>query len=616
MSRQEPGTTDLLARLRRLFDWSNEKLGEIFDESRLDEIRQWTRRRFSEGAQKLDLPALQATGRKVDRLLEGLLKGTRGRHRDAGERLEGGEARQGSAPGAAGGRRRSEDRPPGQAGAAGRSEVGQEPTELDVQVSKFDIARIEEVAEEGRTLPWGYGKTRTTGMVIDADRLFTYWEVTDPAIEAARAGLGPGGAGAWLNLRVYDVTDRLFDGTNAHSYFDQKVERTDRQWFFHIGKPGSSAVVELGMKSDEGFFVKVVRSGRVDFPRREPSAAADVEWLTVRPDTGEIAHHAIEHHPQETRFGGGAGAPIAVVDWEAGRANGHPQGDGEDRMVALLPGEIVARRWDWQVIFPSDWQEIRRILSWEGPLIRTSWEAGPFFVPVELPSRIEEYHTGGVQVTSREGSTRVIYGPWRVVIRGLGAHAERRVLGVWEMTRTWTEGPLRLSTTGWAEGRSGPGVDTARPGASELLARGASELLVRGASELRLGGASEVFYLGASEVQLGGASETLHLGASEVRVRGASEVRLGGASEWRFRGASEQVLGGASEVGARGASELRLGGASELSFGRASEARLGDAGAMQPRGPLHPDDGGSTGYPPIEGEGSAGSNDDSAQRKG
>ena len=68
-------------------------------------------------------------------------------------------------------------------------------------------------------------------------------------------------------------------------------------------------------------------------------------------------------------------------------------------------------------------------MSWEGPLVRTSWEAGPFFVPVELPSRVEEYHTGDVRITSSAGATRVIYGPWRVVIRGLGARAERRVLG-------------------------------------------------------------------------------------------------------------------------------------------------------------------------------------------
>jgi hypothetical protein len=570
MPQEGSATPDLLARLRKLLERSNEKLTALFDESRLADIRKWARRQFSEGARKRELPVLEETGERVDRLLQRLVKGHDLEQKD-GDQIE-----------------------PDDAGPPG---VGQERAALHVQVSKFDIARTEEVAEEARNLPWGYGRTRATAMFVDADRLFTYWEVTDPAIEDARAQLGPGGPGAWPNLRVYDVSGRIFDGTNAHSYFDQKVERTDRQWFFHIGKPGSSAVVELGLKSHEGYFVKIARSGRIDFPRREPSAAGDVEWLTVRPGTGDIAHHATEHWPHWMGFGGSEGPPITVAHWEGGPADGPSWTDGGDRAVALLPGETIARRWDWQVIFPGDWQEFRRTMGWEGPLIRTSWEAGPFFVPVELPSRVEEFHTGDVHITSREGLTHVIYGPWKVMIRGLGARAERRVLGVWEMTRTWTEGPVRLTTTRWAEGRVGHGIDATRPGASEIFAGGASEVLVRGASELRLGGASEVFYLGASEVQLGGASETLYRGASEVRLRGASEIRLGGASEWRFRGASEQILGGASEVMARGASEQRLAGASEMSFARGSEDRLanasgdGETGRYPP--PRHPGEGGS-----------------------
>jgi hypothetical protein len=553
--------TPLLTGLRRLLERSNKKLSQIFDESGIHGVREWTRRTLSERAAKLELPALEETRKRVDHLLERVLKGVRGepaetvREQAEDEGLDRDSSRRGDA------RERASART-----AADQVEVGQERSELDVQVSKFDIARSAEVAAEARTLPWGYGKSRATAMFVDADRLFTYWEVTDPAIEEARAGLGPGGLGAWLNLRVYDVTGRIFDGTNAHSYFDQKIERSDRQWFFHIGKPASSAVVELGMKSHEGYFVKIVRSGRVDFPRREPAAGADVEWLTVRPESGEIAHQVTEHRPPRTGLGGER-PRISVADWEGGGGRaGPPLDGGEDRLVALLPGETIARRWDWQVIFPGDWQEIRRTLSWEGPLIRTSWEAGPFFVPVELPSRIEEYHSGDVRIATRDGATRVMYGPWRVVIRGLGAHAERRVLGVWSMTRTWTEGPVRLITARWAEGRVGAG-------GSEVLAGGATEMLLRSASEIRLGGASEVFYLGASEVQLGGASETLARGASEVLLRGASEVRLGGATEWRFRGASEQVLGGASEVTLGGASERHLGGASEAFPGRWSGVR-------------------------------------------
>jgi hypothetical protein len=60
---------------------------------------------------------------------------------------------------------------------------------------KFDLGRPTEKAVEVEQIPWGYGQDRVTAMVVDRERLFVYWEVTDEAIERARVGLGvPAGA--------------------------------------------------------------------------------------------------------------------------------------------------------------------------------------------------------------------------------------------------------------------------------------------------------------------------------------------------------------------------------------------------------------------------------------
>jgi hypothetical protein len=145
-----------------------------------------------------------------------------------------------------------------------------------------------EVASE--QIPWSYGRDQVTAMAVDPDRLFVYWELTDPGIERARAQLGTAGGDASLSLRVYDVTGRIFDGTNAHASFDHQIERDDRQWFFDVGKPASTAVVEVGCRSREGRFVRIARSARADFPRRAVAAAGTVEWLTVR--AGAIVRRA------------------------------------------------------------------------------------------------------------------------------------------------------------------------------------------------------------------------------------------------------------------------------------------------------------------------------------
>jgi hypothetical protein len=146
-----------------------------------------------------------------------------------------------------------------------------------------------------------------------------------------------------------------------------------------------------------------------------------------------------------------------------------------------------------------------------------------------------------------DGGFHIVYGPWQVVIRGIGARAERRIVAVWHVHRSWSASTSR-TVRSLGEGES-------TRGASERFAFGASELSRRAASEQRLGGASELYVLGASE--------TLYAGASEWRARGASERLYLGASEWRERGASEARFAGASERLYTGASERTWSGASE-----------------------------------------------------
>jgi hypothetical protein len=408
-------------------------------------------------------------------------------------------------------------------------------------------------------------------MVIDPERLYVYWEVTDDAVAAARSGLGPAGTNAWLNLRVYDISGRLFDGTNAHSYFDHRIERHDRQWFFVINKPTSSACVEVGLKSEEGYFAKIVRSGRAEFPRREPMPGGPVEWLTVRA-TGEIQGY---HH------GGAPGNGAAAGEQGAGGAPGAGPGPGgeapnwgdwtEHFGGFPNPGgnRAVGRRWEWQEQSGAEWTgEVKRT-EWFGPLLRTEWESGPFTYPIEVPSSVVEVRDGGeISVRTENGRVHVVYGPWQVIIRGLGARAERRVLGTWEYKRqvAVSGGFERYAALEGGEGH-------VAPGSSEWMSMGASERSWLGSSELRLGGASELWMLGASEILLGGSSELMYAGASERRLRGGSETMYAGASERMMRGASELTWAGASERMMMGASERALGGASEFPYGGASERK-------------------------------------------
>ena len=432
---------------------------------------------------------------------------------------------------------------------------------------KFDLGPDQEAVPMPQDIPWGYGYDRVTAMPVDPARLYVYWEVTDDAMAAARKQLGAAGERAWLNLRVYDITGRLFDGTNAHSYFDHRLDRHERQWFFGIDKPTSAACAEIGLRSEEGYFVKIARSGRVEFPRREPVGGGGVEWLSVRggsvgqayaggaPGSGGEAHHGAGPGPGPGAPGGGPGRTSPSddewEDWSEGAGFPVPRGQ-----------RLFGRTWTRQEGVTHQWTSDWAKTEWVGPVLRTEWESGPFTYPVDVPEgSIEVQDNGEVSVRSEGGRTHVMYGPWQVVIRGIGARAERRVLGTWEYRRQIAvEGGIERVTTGGAFA----------PGSSEWLLMGASERAWMGASELLFRGGSELWLHGASELSFAGASERAFIGGSEFRFRGASERRLGGATELRIGGATERMFAGASERMYAGASEQAYMGASER-FGGASE---------------------------------------------
>ncbi len=406
--------------------------------------------------------------------------------------------------------------------------------DIRIEQAKFQADGHGPAIDAGE-LPWAYGEDRITVVVRDPDSAYLYWEITDPGIAAARERLGPAGAEGGCALRVYDTTARDFDGTNANDYFDLRVDRADREYFVMIRRPGSTIHVEIGIKTHEGYFQAIARSGRADFPRSAPSPDAALDWMTV---TSAGAPPCTR--PCRSRYAGpepalperqGAG----YVDvWRSGNAP-----PGAEAAPARETGswsshtliERHAERWwkveDWR----TEWRAGLRFLRWE--------HLDPERVAVELLGETP----GHVQF---EGGEMVVYGPWRVTVRGFDGGQGRRVLATWSMRWVQATTPMierwervlgRRVVSAWER---------------EHVVLGGSEahaLLARGASELLALGGSERMWLGASEWVAGGASETLWGGASE-RLFLAASGRLG-ASEWlggseraqasRFLGASEHA---------------------------------------------------------------------------
>jgi len=434
-----------------------------------------------------------------------------------------------------------------------------------VEDSKFQLGPV--VSFESGDLPWSYGENRMTAIVRDPESAFLYWEITDDGIASACSRLGPAGADGWCNLRVYDTSGHVFDGTNANDYFDVRVDRADREYFLMIRRPGSAMHVEIGIKTHEGYFQPIARSGQALFPRSDPSPNTHLEWMTVTSDEDHpaAAPYRSRYSGPEPQLPGRAGAGYVDV-WRAAYAPSFPQQGPVESAPSSSGGtrrsferSVHLERWwhldEWRSEWRGGLRFTRRVDG--GPSEGVQWHEGPFPVDLLDPTRVAIELLGEPSVRLlADGMEFTVYGPWRVTIRGFESEMQRRVLSTWSMRwvraltpmiERWGFGLERTIVSGYER---------------EHVVLGASEshaLFERGASERWRIGASERMWLGASEWVAAGGSETLFLGASQWGFVGASAFAYLGASF--FLGASERV--GASEVWRAGGGASPLGGASD-----------------------------------------------------
>ncbi|MBL7151165.1 MAG: DUF4912 domain-containing protein [Candidatus Omnitrophica bacterium] len=118
-------------------------------------------------------------------------------------------------------------------------------------------------------LPQHYGRDVIVLQVRDPKWLHAYWELQELKEEFHNAR---------LILRVYDISQIIFDGRNAHSFFDIEISGYLGSWYIQVG-PGRSWCAELGFRLNDGTFIKLLRSNTVHTPLDGPSRITDEEWM-------------------------------------------------------------------------------------------------------------------------------------------------------------------------------------------------------------------------------------------------------------------------------------------------------------------------------------------------
>lgn len=152
--------------------------------------------------------------------------------------------------------------------------------ETVVERAKFshpETARPRKVVVE--EIPAQYGENKIILQVRDPWWLHSYWEVTPQALDSLKGRLGDAYWSAKKVVRVYDVTNIIFDGKNAHKFFDIEVSADANNWYIDTGGPGRSWCADIGLRLPSGEFITIARSNTVYTPLDVPSWITDEQWM-------------------------------------------------------------------------------------------------------------------------------------------------------------------------------------------------------------------------------------------------------------------------------------------------------------------------------------------------
>jgi len=153
------------------------------------------------------------------------------------------------------------------------------PKEVKVEEAKYYTPPITPVYPKVEELPKGYGEDKIVLQTRDPWWIHAYWELTSQTYQKVKSKFKESFYQAKKVLRVYDITNIIFDGTNAHRYFDIEINDYANNWYIDVGGPGRSWCVDLGLKLPDNRFITLIRSNVVHTPLDGPSWITDEEWM-------------------------------------------------------------------------------------------------------------------------------------------------------------------------------------------------------------------------------------------------------------------------------------------------------------------------------------------------
>ncbi len=155
--------------------------------------------------------------------------------------------------------------------------------------SPFEAARLREIAWDiGARLPGAFASDMVVLTPVRPRLVYIRWHVSDRGVSELSHARGAAFKGAQLAVRIYDVTDVVFDGFNAHRHFDITAATLTGSTYWPVPKADRTWLAEVGFRLTNGVFSAVARAEEVAPDRDRPSGQVSLTGLYVGRDFSPV----------------------------------------------------------------------------------------------------------------------------------------------------------------------------------------------------------------------------------------------------------------------------------------------------------------------------------------
>jgi uncharacterized protein len=116
--------------------------------------------------------------------------------------------------------------------------------------------------------------------LISPSRIILIWEVTDTPGSVIRLYYKKRFEDLVQVVRIYDVTDIIFNGNNAHHFYEIVVPFANGYWFVKGLIANRNYIAEIGVKFNEKDFFPILRSNTIQTPPISLSNGSEIFHLS------------------------------------------------------------------------------------------------------------------------------------------------------------------------------------------------------------------------------------------------------------------------------------------------------------------------------------------------